>query len=387
MLRIAVVTPGSFPIPSVRSSSVERVVEHVVPLVSDRLSCVIFGRASKRVSHTGDVHGVPCYRVPYKNGRQYIEQVGKQLLRLKPDLIQVENRPRYVLALKKRMPKTPVWLYLHSVSFITKPSISPRKLLQCCHQADRIIVNSHFLKEYLVQRYAELEKKIYVNHLGVDLSQFASRWEAEELYLREKWLKQHGLTGRKVMMFVGRLKEQKGVHHLLRAMRSILAKEPSAMLVIVGGAYYGSHRKTTYVRQLERLAKRFAQHVRFVPYIPYHEIASWYRIADVIVVPSVRNEAFGLVNVEAMAAGIPVVATRSGGMREIVEHGVTGFLVDPRHLAKELERYITVLLGNPLLQEQMGRLGRQRVLEHFTWQHMADRWVDMIRFGMEPHRY
>lgn len=376
---IAVVTPGTFPIPSVLSSSVERVVEHVVPLVSDQLQCVIFGRMSRRISQRCDVRGVPCYRVPYQNGRQYIHQVRKRLMMLRPDMIQVENRPRYVLALKSKLPRTPVWLYLHSISFITRPAISPRMLLQCCHKADRIIVNSQFLKDYLVQRHAKLEKKIYVNHLGVDLSQFASRWDDEGRQLREKWLKDHGLTGRKVIMFVGRLKEQKGVHHAIRAMPAILAKEPSAVLVIVGGAFYGSRRKTAYVRNLERMAKRFAQHVRFVPYIPHHEIASWYRLADVIVVPSVRNEAFGLVNVEAMAAGVPVVATRSGGMREIVEHGVTGFLAEPRNLTKELEQYITILLGNPMLQEQMGRLGRQRVLEQFTWQHMADRWIDMIR--------
>jgi len=376
--KVAIITPGSFPIPSARSSSVERVVEQVIPLARDRLHCVIFGRSAKHLPSYGTVHGVPCYRVPYGNGARYIQAVIRQLLLLKPDVIQVENRPRYVLSIKKRMPRARIFLSLHSTTYISRAVIPEKMLRRSLQCADCIMVNSLFLKEYLVRRYHELGAKIFVNHLGVNVEQFEPRWSEGGNHKRMEWLHRQGLAGRKIILFVGRLKPQKGVHHLLESMRSIASLEPSAILVIVGSAFYGSNRRTAYVRKLEKMAKRIPRHVRFVPYVPYDEIARWFNISDVVVVPSSKNEAFGLVNVEAMAAGVPVIAANAGGIREIVQHGVTGYLANPSQLAKELVSYIVHVLRDSALQLRLGLDGAHRTQQHFTWRHTADRWTERI---------
>lgn len=105
----------------------------------------------------------------------------------------------------------------------------------------------------------------------------------------------------------------KGVHHILKAMPRITDKVPDALLVVVGAAFYGSNRTTPYVRKLHRLGKTMGETVRFVPYVPHDRIQDWFGIADVVLVPSDNREAFGLVNVEAMSCGVPVIATRAGG--------------------------------------------------------------------------
>jgi spore coat protein SA len=92
-------------------------------------------------------------------------------------------------------------------------------------------------------------------------------------------------------------------------------------------------------------------------------------------VPSSQREAFGLVNVEAMASGIPVIATYAGGMKEIIDHENTGYLVPLQRLQEELADKIVKVIGNDELQRNMGEQAMQRVESTFTWRHTADRWM------------
>ena len=107
-------------------------------------------------------------------------------------------------------------------------------------------------------------------------------------------------------------------------MPSIIQAVPDTLLIIAGSAFYGSERRTSYVDKLYTLAKDFPEHVRFMSFIPHEEIHIWFKAAEIVLVPSIGHEAFGLVNVEAMACGVPVIATNIGGMPEVIEHGKNG---------------------------------------------------------------
>jgi glycosyltransferase involved in cell wall biosynthesis len=113
-----------------------------------------------------------------------------------------------------------------------------------------------------------------------------------------------------------------------------------------------------------------ADKVSFVGSIPYFELLDRYRAADVFVFPSVWNEPFGLPVAEAMACGVPVVATRSGGIVEIVEDGETGLLVE-RGNAAELAGAIGSLLADDARRVAMGRAAAQRANEVFAWERVA----------------
>ena len=104
--------------------------------------------------------------------------------------------------------------------------------------------------------------------------------------------------------------------------------------------------------------------------IPRQELLDRYYSSDVFAFPPIWDEGFGLPPVEAMAAGLPVVASRSGTVEETVVQGLTGFLVEKNH-AGELAQALLLLLKDDALREAMGRAGRRRVLKHFTWSRVA----------------
>ncbi len=374
---VVFVTPGSFVIPSGKSSSVELVVEQVALRLRKHVRVAVIGRRSRRLPPMEIRQGVRYERVPAVSPRRYVEGVSRKLKKLRPKVIQVENRPRFAGFLKRKHPRAQVWLSLHSVTFVSRPHIRRSELRRCLAAADRIVVNSHYLKNEMIRRDPRVKAKIVVNHLGVDPNRFVSRWSPEGAARREAMLRRLGLQDRKIILFVGRLIRIKGVHHLLAAMPEIVGKVPEALLLVVGGAFYGSKRLTRYVRRLRRKSAPLRKHVRFVPYVPHGEVDEWFRLADVLVVPSARREAFGLVNVEAMAAGVPVIATRAGGMPEIVEEGVTGLTVEPDALGSRLAQAVVSLLQNGNEARRMGEQSVERVQRLFTWDRMAERWLKL----------
>lgn len=375
---VAIVTPGSFVIPSGKSSSVELVVEQTASRINSHVRLVVLGRLS-RLPASQERQGVRYVRVAAPSPKQYIRNVSRKLAVLRPQVIQVENRPRFVRYLRQRYPQTRIWLSLHSVTFVSKPHIGLKELRQCLAAADRIVVNSRFLKERIELKAQDAAHKIVVNHLGVDTGRFVSRWSPEGAAKREMMLHRHGWQDRKIIMYVGRLIPMKGVHRLLEAMPRIIGQVPNALLLVVGSAYYGSRRITPYVQRLHRMGAKLKRHVRFIPFVPHEEVDEWFRLADVLVVPSANKEAFGLVNVEAMASGVPVIATRAGGMKEIVEEGVTGRTLQLSSLGTELAPAVTSLLQDDEEVRRMGEKSMDRVMKHFTWEHTAARLLELYR--------
>jgi len=169
-----------------------------------------------------------------------------------------------------------------------------------------------------------------------------------------------------VVGFVGRLCPGKGVETLLEAAALLKPRWPDFRLFILGDG----PGVNDYVTSLKNLAVRLGlgSNVHFFGYVD--NAAAACAAFDVQVVCS-RAEPFGLVTVEAMAQGVPVVVTNSGGSPEIVRDGVEGFLVDPGD-ADALARRLDCLLDSPGLRGEMGRRGRERVRRHFTLDHMLD---------------
>jgi spore coat protein SA len=377
MLKAAFVTPGAFPIPSSMGGSVERVVEKVVPMLLPHADVRIYGRVSKRLPVKGNINGVRVERFPGADKNRYFKQVCKRLTKFQSDVIQVENRPLWVPRLKRVFPHSRIWLNLHSTTFISTPYMNKLQRERCLHAADYIQVNSDYLRSYISQHIPEVAGKIKVNHLGVDAARFPGRSTPEGRSMRDDWRVIKGWGDRLIVLYVGRLIPQKGVHHLLTTLPALIAKAPDVLVVIVGSALYGSHRQTSYVKQLYKQAQCYKEHVYFQPYVPHHKIPQWFAVADIAVVPSVGREAFGLVNLEAMAAELPVVATNAGGMKEIIVDGLTGYLVPTEfpEIVPALASRIGYLLENAEVRKEMGSRGRERVLNQFLWQHTAERWL------------
>jgi D-inositol-3-phosphate glycosyltransferase len=148
--------------------------------------------------------------------------------------------------------------------------------------------------------------------------------------------------GRPVLLFVGRIQPLKALDVAVAALAQVQRRHPDAVLVVVGGASGADG--PDEVARIEKLAGELgvAGAIRFVEPQPHHMLSTWYRAADVVVVPS-RSESFGLVALEAAACGIPVVAASVGGLRTLVDDGRTGILVDGRDPARYAEALSSIL--------------------------------------------
>jgi glycosyltransferase involved in cell wall biosynthesis len=180
------------------------------------------------------------------------------------------------------------------------------------------------------------------------------------------------------VLFVGRLTPHKGVDRLIQAL------PPGARLRVAGST---GHDPAPPERDYPLLLRRLAagRDVEFLGPVPDDSLPSLYRQAALLALPSVHqtcygrtvhvSELLGLAVLEAMASGTPVVCSRLGGLPEVVQDGVTGFLVEPGNI-RELRERLAELLRNPPLAARLGRNARELTLERFTWQACAQRCLE-----------
>jgi glycosyltransferase involved in cell wall biosynthesis len=184
-----------------------------------------------------------------------------------------------------------------------------------------------------------------------------------------------GLAGRPVVLHGGRIDRLKGGLELVVAMERVRRVVPEALLLTVGDALPG------FLEELHALAGRLGlAHDALVHagWLTGEELEAAYRLADVVATPSLCFESFGLVNLEAMAAGRPVVASMWGGPADVVVDGVTGYLVNPLHVGALADR-LTRLLQDRELAEAMGRAGRRRVEAVFGTEAAIDATLALYR--------
>jgi len=322
-------------------------------------------------------HPAVHYRIRAASRTQYLRLVMSSLAASPPDIIQIENRPFTAGLMRRRFPRLPLILSLHSTTFVNPRIYGKRQLQACFDQVDRIVVNSDYLARWLAERFVIPLHKLHVCRPGVDVDAFASKFVRGGREQREALREEFGYESKKMILYMGRLVPIKGVHHLLAALPDVLAEHDDAVLVICGSARVGSDRLTAYVRRLHRLGNAMPRHVRFIPFVPHSMAPNWYQAADVVAVPSAREEAFGLVNAEALACGTPVVATRAGGIVEIVRHEENGLLVDPAHMKRELASSLSRLLRDRQLRDRLGRQGAEMVRQQFSWHHTAASYAEL----------
>ena len=229
------------------------------------------------------------------------------------------------------------------------------------HQASKLFPVSRFTAGLLKELGAS-EANIVTVPNGTDPSRFRPM-DVDELK------KRHGLSGRPVILSVGRLAPRKGFDTVIEALPRIIDDFPDVCYVLVGD---GADRE-----RLEGLvaAKQLADSVRFIGRVDWSELPHWHNVADVFVTPSRHTppsvEGFGIVFLEANACGKPVIGARTGGIPDAVLDGETGLLVEadqPNELADALHR----LLSDREFALRLGTFGRERVLSSGTWDHVHD---------------
>lgn len=247
--------------------------------------------------------------------------------------------------------------------------------------ADAVIAVSKGTKEDILRCYPVERDRVHVIHNGIDLHEYRKTPETSALTA-------YGVDpALPYVLFVGRITRQKGVTHLVDAIRYL---PQNTQVVLCAGAPDTPEIAEEMRRKVEE-ARRFNPRVIWIErMLTRPETIQLYSHARVFCCPSVY-EPFGIINLEAMACEAPVVASETGGIKEVVVNGETGFLVpldqdpvtgfalNPDRFARDLAEKITELLADPEKCRRFGLTGRRRVEEHFSWTAIADQTMDLYR--------
>ena len=249
-------------------------------------------------------------------------------------------------------------------------------------EADAVIAVSHGTRDDVLRLFDVAPERVHVIHNGIDADFFAPDPATDAL-------ERHGIDPSiPYILFVGRITRQKGIVHLVRAIRLL---DPGIGVVLCAG-----QPDTPEIgREMEAAvteARAVHPNVVWIPEMVSREaVRQLYSHAALFVCPSVY-EPFGIINLEAMACERPVVATAVGGIPEVVVDGKTGVLVpielraddpmtpmDPDRFASDLASAVNALMADPELRGRMGRAGRLRAVEQFSWASVADQTVALYR--------
>nr|WP_107908545.1 glycogen synthase [Streptomyces chartreusis] len=237
--------------------------------------------------------------------------------------------------------------------------------------ADAVIAVSGAMREDILGCYPALDPgRVHVVHNGIDTTLYRPDHRTDVLT-------RFGLDAdRPYVLFVGRITRQKGVPHLLRAIRHI---DPAAQVVLCAGAPDTPEIDQEF-RELYQELSRVREGVHWIPQmLPRPEVIQLLTHAAVFVCPSVY-EPLGIVNLEAMACGTPVVASQVGGIPEVVDDGKTGLLVPlDDDFEAGLAHALDSVIGDPEAARRMGEAGRERAVGEFGWDAVARRTAGLYR--------
>ena len=373
--RILLVPPPELPVPAVQGGAVETLVTHLIR-ENERRGCLDLLCASipdpaaaeqaKALRHTRMLYVARprgarrywplvfierCFGIaaPYDPWYQKV-QLSLALELPPPDLIVAEGgNLTQCSAISRMFGRGRCLAHLHGQT-------------ACSHTMDDIYGGVLALSEFIRDDYlktSSLDRQhAYILHNCIDTARFTPG--APDAALRASL----GFAPEDfVVLFCGRLEPDKGIHKLLEAMAAV--DDARCKLLIVGSPFFGRTQSSPFLRKLEQQAHALGDRVRFTGYVPNENLPDYYRLADLVCVPTLVEEAAGLVAVEAMGCGRPVLATRSGCMPEYLQ-GSQAVLVDRGpELAAQLSWAIRMLHEHPDLCAQMGAAGA-RAAQRFS---------------------
>lgn len=314
------------------------------------------------------VHRVSVPRVRFLGIVAFWLKVLLRLRRLRPDLVHSQNIGAGVPAfLAKKLLRTPYVVWGRGTD-VYLPSLFKKPISQLAlKNPDAVIALTEDMKTEIQKTY---RRPVNVIPNGIDLEGYQDL--PAKAAIREK-LGLH--DDEKVIVFVGTLRPIKGLRYLIEAMNIIRQEDTAAKLMLVGD---GEERQ-----RLEVLVKEWdlGGAVTLVGRVPNERVPQCLAAADVFVLPSL-SEGFPNVVLEAMAAGLPVVASRVGGLPEIIDEGQNGFLVAPKSPEQIADR-VLLLLGDDELRARISENNREKV-RAYSWESVVDRLEGIYRAIVRP---
>ncbi len=378
MKKIAIITPGGLPMPPVRGGAVENLVQIFID--------------SNELEKSVDFTMISCYdadavreSLKYKNTKfvyvrsndnlrkaasfvnriirklfngcqfqiyPFIINVIKELKKDSFDYILLENWPDYAPALIKKC-KVPVLLHMHN-DYFNKSSYLSKEILDGVH---KVISVSDYIKRCALT-IDESSEKVSVLKNVVNIHKFSQI----TLQTRKAIRRQYKIGDNDIVFaFFGRMIPGKGTKELVLAFARVRKKHPDARLLIVGAEWFGKNNESDYMKEIREISADFADSIVFTGYVDYNGIENQYACADVVVVPSIVEEAAPLVVLEAMAAGRALIVSDSGGISEYVDSQCAITVKRGPSFVDDLYTAMDTLASDRELIKAMGASGTKRV--------------------------
>ena len=391
-MKIAILTCGMLPIPAVQGGAVENKIDFILeyndrtklhditvfspwnqkairhPATSSDVNHYIFidvssvkARIARRLYgyfHSGEYYN---YFIEY-----YFEKAYAYIMLQNYDRIVLDNCPGYVIKLSQRGHKN---LVLRLGNDLLNSTSKWHE--QIFNNTRKIMTCSNYIRERVAT--IRQDSKIQTLYNGIDVKGFTPKKE-QQISRREIGLSEEDF----VIVFSGRVNKDKGVSELIDAML-MLQNKPNIKLMIIGSTFFANAvNEDNFVRSLKERAKAIEDRIVFTGFIPYSQIPNYLQLADIAALPSMWEEPFGLTIIEAMAAGLPLITTRSGGIPEICEGIAT--ILDRNNVVSHLVTAIIDLQNNPEKRNQMSAAGIERA-KQFDKESFAKNFFSALEYS------
>lgn len=244
---------------------------------------------------------------------------------------------------------------------------------------DKLIVNSMFVKSTLIERHNVSPTKVEV--VPIPLEEFTYN-------PKEKFKAKHeiGLKNQKIVLFVGRKCYEKGPQVLLNALPAVFRKFPDTIAIFIGPDFGFISKSTSFTDSLKRRAKQLGieKNILFIGFRRGNILRRFFYAADVLVCPTIIEEAFGKVIIEAMATNTPVIGSNIGGIPELISHGKNGLLVPPND-SVSLSAALIHILGDNIYANILAKNGLDYVKDRFSFNSIGKRYIEIYETVLKQY--
>lgn len=400
MEKIAICSPGFKPVPAVRGGAVEQLTTYILmenekkhDYEIDVYTCSDELLSNMKFKYThivqvDDKQKKIFFRIFYamlnriyllfgiQEKKTYIESaIIKSCLKQKYKLILVENNMNVFNGISFRDRNTDMYFHLHNDIDCGDFGKTKNKTINVVNRAKKVIAASDFVKERVEKVTGACNVITIHNCLDEDI--FNKDFSENEL----ESLKSLSSVGKEslVILFVGRMDLYKGALELVEAV-NLLPANLKIECVIIGANWFGSKEEREYQEHVKELAKQHPERYHFIKYVEYEQMPKMYALSDIIVIPSRCEEVFGMVALEAMYMGKPVVASKRGALYEVLGDGCALF-VDEMDFVNDLKKKILCLCEDENMRKKMGEAGKERARQFFCGK---EEYYECIRKTITP---
>ena len=279
----------------------------------------------------------------------YLMQVSKLLKENEYDCVILENHPTQYLALKwnNNYKKYKNRYYYHCHNDINN-TYGCENLL---NDTKKIITISEYISANLLNLYKGIQdKNIFLLKNCIEIDKIQNDVNIDNIKEKYKIDK-----NKKLIIYVGRLVEEKGILQLVKSLDFLKTKD--FQLVIAGGSISKINAETVFVNELKKETEKHKDKIIFIGYVEHNDIYQLYKVADVVVLPSIWNEPAGLTMLEAMASNVPLITTDVGGIREYINKDAAILLKNDEELIENIAKNIDLIFKDNKLKEKLSKNG------------------------------